>query len=87
MNHPLTLNQKDHEAVIERIAEILVSRIHIDLDELVIISVATVAQITGLSQKSVSHKFPITEISSQKRGVLLKFLREHIAKNTRYPNP
>ncbi len=87
MNHPLTLDKKDHDAVIEKIAEILASRIHIDLDELVVISTATVAQLTGLSPKSVSHKFSITEISSQKRGVRLKDLRDYLKKNTRQPNP
>lgn len=87
MNHPFTLSKKDREAVIEKIAEILIARIYIDLDEFIVIPTSTVAQLTGLPPKSVSNKFPITEMSSQRRGVLLKTLRDYLQKNTRQPNP
>ena len=82
----MNLSPKDHDAVLQKIAEILVQQLSCNLDELIVIPTATVAQLTGLSPKSVQRKFPITEISTQKQGVLLKTLREYLEKNTRVPN-
>lgn len=87
MNHPFHLSKADHQAIIQKIAEIIAAKISIDLDELIVIPTATVAQLTGLSPKSVSNILPITEVSSQKRGVILKTLRNYLLKNTREPNP
>ncbi|MFN4805234.1 MAG: hypothetical protein ACK56K_03745 [Akkermansiaceae bacterium] len=87
MNPSLSLNKADHELVIQKIAELILAGMSFDPEELIIIPTATVAQFTGLSPKSVQRKFPITEISKQKQGVLLKTLREYLAKNTRSPNP
>ena len=85
MSDLLKLSEHDHAAVILKIAELLLKENPIDLDEIIVIPTATVAQCTGLSPRSVQRKFPITELSKQKQGVLLKTLREYLAKNTRPP--
>jgi hypothetical protein len=85
MNDRIKLSSHDQKAVIAQIAELLLTRNPIDLDEITVIPTAMVAQCTGLSPKSVQRKFPITELSKQKHGVLLKTLREYLAKNTRPP--
>jgi hypothetical protein len=85
MSDLLKLTKHDHAAVIRQIAELLLKANPIDLDEITVIPTAMVAQCTGLSPKSVQRKFPITMISTQKQGVLLKTLREYMAKNTRPP--
>ena len=83
MSDLLKLTKHDHAAVILQIAELLLKANPIHLDEIMVIPTATVAQCTGLSPRSVQRKFPITTISRQKQGVLLKTLREYLAKNTR----
>lgn len=85
MNNLIALSKKDHDAVIEKIAELLIKEHHINLDEITVIPTATVSQLTGLSPKTVQRRFPITELSKQKQGVLLKTLREFLARNTRPP--
>lgn len=85
MNNLIALSKKDHDAVIEKIAELLIKEHHIDLDEITVIPTATVSQLTGLSPKTVQRRFPITELSKQKQGVILKTLREFLARNTRPP--
>ena len=85
MSDLLKLTKHDHAAVILQIAELLLKANPIHLDEIMVIPTATVAQCTGLSPRSVQRKFPITTISKQKQGVLLKTLREYLAKNTRPP--
>lgn len=86
MSDLLKLSEHDHAAVIQQIAELLLKANPINLDEIIVIPTATVAQCTGLSPKSVQRKFPITALSPQKQGVILKTLREYIAKNTRPPS-
>jgi hypothetical protein len=85
MSDLLKLSEHDHAAVIQQIAELLLKANPINLDEIIVIPTATVAQCTGLSPKSVQRKFPITALSKQKQGVILKTLREYMAKNTRPP--
>ena len=85
MNNLIALSKKDHDAVIEKIAELLIKEHHINLDEITVIPTATVSQLTGLSPKTVQRRFPITELSKQKQGVILKTLREFLARNTRPP--
>lgn len=85
MSDLLKLTEHDHAAVILQIAELLLKANPVSLDEIIVIPTATVAQCTGLSPKSVQRKFPITELSKQKQGVILKALREYMAKNTRPP--
>ena len=85
MNNLIALSKKDHDAVIEKIAELLIKEHHIDLDEITVIPTATVSQLIGLSPKTVQRRFPITELSKQKQGVILKTLREFLARNTRPP--
>ena len=68
MNNLITLSKHDSDAVIRKIAEILVERHQIDVEELIVIPTAAVAQYTGLSLKSVQRKLPITELSKQKQG-------------------
>jgi hypothetical protein len=85
MSDLLKLTEHDHAAVIQQIAELLLKANPINLDEIIVIPTATVAQCTGLSPKSVQRKFPITALSKQKQGVILKTLREYMAKNTRPP--
>jgi hypothetical protein len=86
MSDLLKLTEHDHAAVIQQIAELLLKANPINLDEIIVIPTATVAQCTGLSPKSVQRKFPITALSKQKQGVILKTLREYMAKNTRPPS-
>jgi len=85
MSDLLKLSEHDHAAVILKIAELLLKENPIDLDEITVIPTAMVAQCTGLSPRSVQRKFPITTISAQKQGVLLKTLREYLTTNTRQP--
>jgi len=85
MNHSLQLTKKDQESLILKMAEMLVKKIEIDPTELVVIPTAAISQYTGLSPKSVPRKLPITEISPQKRGVILKTYLEYLKNNTRPP--
>ena len=85
MNHPLHFSKEDRDAVIQKVAEIMVERMNFNPEELIVIPTATVAQCTGLQPKSVQRRFPITEVSTQKQGVLLSTLREFLKKNTRLP--
>lgn len=87
MNQSLNMNKEDYERVILKIAELILERMVFDPEELIVIPTATVAQCTGLGAKSVQRKFPITEISKQKQGVILKTFREYLTKNTKSPNP
>ena len=87
MNQNLPLKKEDYDKVILKIAELILERMSFDPEELIVIPTATVAQFTGLSSKSVQRKFPITEISAQKQGVILKTYREYLTKNTKSPNP
>ena len=68
MSDLLKLSEHDHAAVIQQIAELLLKANPINLDEIIVIPTATVAQCTGLSPKSVQRKFPITALSKQKQG-------------------
>lgn len=81
----MKLSQTDHHSVIQQIAELLLERQPIDLEELMIIPTATVAQCLGLSVSMVPRRFPITVIGERTRGVQLKTLKEFIAKNTKQP--
>lgn len=86
MNHPLHLSKEDHDAIIQRVAELLFERITFDPEELMVVSTATVSQVTGLSTKQVQRKFPITVISTQKQGVQLSTLKKYIKDNTKPPS-
>lgn len=85
MNHPLQFTAKDRSEVNEKIAEMILSRLNVEIAELIVVPTATVAQWTGLSPKSVQRRFPMTIISTQKQGVLLSTLQEYLKKNTRPP--
>jgi|GEM_PF-3391982 len=79
----MQLSEMDHQAVTRQIAELLLARQPIDLEELVIVPVAMVSQCLGLSPSMVSRKFPITEVGQRTRGVKLKTLKEFISQNTK----
>lgn len=86
MNHPLHLSKEDHDAIIQRVAELLLERINFDPEELMVIATATVSQLTGMSPKTVGRKLPITELSKQKQGVQLSTLKKYIKDNTKPPS-
>lgn len=85
MNQHLALNKEDYDKLIQKIAEMILERMSFNPEELIVIPTATVAQCTGESPRNVQRRFPITTISKQKQGVIMKTLRVYLENNTRPP--
>jgi hypothetical protein len=73
------------EELIKIIREMYTLKFSVNLDDLIVIPTASVSQFTGLTQKTVQRRFPITSISTQKQGVILSIYKEYLRNNTRHP--
>lgn len=71
--------------MVRHIAESLMTSSRIGIDQITVIATSMVAQLFGMSAKHVPRIFPVTSVTSQKQGVVLRTLREYLEKNTKVP--
>ena len=80
---------QERKAVLEMIARMALDEIRSecggDLRGLVILPLATVAPLVGLTVRTARETLPVTEISEGKHGVTMRAMEAHIAGKTRTP--
>lgn len=77
----MNLDPKTDAALLERTAEILADRVVTaagGIESLIVLDLATVAQMTGMTKCNVRNVFPVRRVTTRLSGVTLKDIKRHL---------